>query len=92
MKKSSFVLFIGSIIGLIISLAYLGILYLLPHFAIKNYHAKSDAIGIIGSSDGPTAILITSSHGTSPFLFILIGICSIIGIIYYIYQWNKIKK
>lgn len=61
-----------AIIGLIVGLVLVAVGATVPLYALSFFEPSSEAIGIIGGADGPTAIFITSRIFFGSFLGVLI--------------------
>lgn len=62
-----------AIIGLIVGLVLVVVGATVPLYALSFFGPSSEAIGIIGGADGPTAIFITYGIFSWPRISILLG-------------------
>lgn len=87
------VIFILTVIGVIATIINISFYYLLPLYLSLKFHTDfrgASSIGIIGGADGPTIIYL--SNPNSFYITGVLGLLSIVGILFLIVYRNKIIK
>lgn len=82
-----------TILSVIVTITSLSIDFLLPVYLNGKFQTDAimpgDTIGVIGSADGPTSILLTNTN--SYYFTIIFALLSVIGILSLIFTKRKTK-